>query len=102
MCGDDTHTCLIYLTDDFIGGFLTVEEGEEEEEDNNVNIDMMNVAAVASNLPLTITTFVPRTGYCVIYPKGVNNNLSYISMYLFKSEHINTYIKTVHSVMPLI
>eukprot|EP01036_Dinobryon_divergens_P032739 gene32739-42393_t len=55
MCGDDTHTCLIYLTDDFTGGFLTVE-------DNN------NTSTTLSNSPVT---FAPRTGYCVIYPKGV-------------------------------
>ena len=47
MCGDDTHTCLIYLTDDFYGGFLTVEDNSN------------------------VTTFHPQKGFCVVYPKGV-------------------------------
>ena len=47
MCGDDTHTCLIYLTDDFVGGFLTVED--------DINIP---------------TQFTPKVGFCVIYPKS--------------------------------
>ena len=29
MCGDDTHTCLIYLTDSFEGGHLTVEDEQD-------------------------------------------------------------------------
>ena len=47
MCGDDTHTCLIYLTDTFEGGNLSV----EDEQDLN---------------PITYT---PKIGYCIIYPK---------------------------------
>ena len=47
MCGDDTHTCLIYLTDSFVGGNLTVEDEQD----------------------LNPITYVPKIGYCIIYPK---------------------------------
>ena len=38
MYGDDTHTCLIYLTDDFIGGVLTV----EDENQKNIHLVQKN------------------------------------------------------------
>ena len=47
MCYDDTHTCLIYLTDDFIGGNLTIEY------DNKKN------------------TYIPKKMNGVIFPKYV-------------------------------
>ena len=49
MCGDDTHTCLIYLTDSFMGGNLTVEDEHD----------------------LNPITYVPKIGYCIIYPKHI-------------------------------
>lgn len=49
MCGDDTHTCLIYLTDSFVGGNLTVEDEHD----------------------LNPITYVPKIGYCIIYPKHI-------------------------------
>jgi hypothetical protein len=47
MCGDDTHTCLIYLTEDFVGGVLSIQ------------------------FETAIVTFMPKIGHAIVYPKHV-------------------------------
>lgn len=51
MCGDDTHTCLIYLTDNFVGGNLTIENKISDLKTENITIK-------------------PKKSFGIIFPKG--------------------------------
>lgn len=62
MYPGDTHTCLIYLTDDFEGGILTVKVKRDEED--------MNTYGDIEKKHLCITP-EPRETYGVLFQKGV-------------------------------
>ena len=65
MCGDDTHTCLIYLTDDFEGGVLTIKKPYR---DNLYEDNLHEDNLYEDNLYEDIT-FKPMKTYGVIFPK---------------------------------